>query len=68
VLNKDFFTIEQEAIRSIESVLTVTNGKVVYGAEEFADLAPELPPAKPAWSPVNFYDGYFRYKLHESKR
>jgi predicted amidohydrolase YtcJ len=68
VLNKDFFTVEQETIRSIESVLTVTNGKVVYGAEEFADLAPELPQAKPAWSPVNFYDGYFRNKLHEGER
>ena len=40
------------------SVLTVVDGKVVYGAEEFADLAPPLPPASPDWTPVRRYGGH----------
>ena len=33
-------------------------GKVVYGAGEFAALAPPPPPVLPEWSPVRAYGGY----------
>lgn len=58
VLSKDLIYVEPDAIRGIESVLTVLGGNVVYGAEEFASLSPDLPPVSPDWSPVKAYGGY----------
>ncbi len=58
VLSNDYFTIEPDAIRSIESVLTMVGGKVVYGNERYATLAPALPPVSPDWSPVAHCGGY----------
>jgi len=55
VLSKDYFTVPEEEIRSIQSVLTVVDGKIVYGTEEFAKLSPALPKIVPSWSPVLFY-------------
>ena len=46
--------------RTLESVLTIVGGKPVYAAEEFADLAPPLPPVLPEWSPVAAYGGYHK--------
>jgi predicted amidohydrolase YtcJ/NAD(P)H-dependent FMN reductase len=47
VLSADYMTVPEEEIKKIESVLTVVDGKIVYGAEEFAGLMPSLPPIKP---------------------
>lgn len=58
VLTDDYFTVETDAIRSLESVLTTVGGKVVYANGKYAKLAPELPPVSPDWSPVAFYGGY----------
>jgi predicted amidohydrolase YtcJ len=58
VLPEDYFTIDAERIKRLESVLTVVNGKVVYGAGAYAPLAPQLPAVSPAWSPVAVYGGY----------
>lgn len=52
VLSDDYFRVEPDEIRGLESVLTLLGGKVVYGAAEFAPLCPELPPVSPDWSPV----------------
>lgn len=60
VLSADYFTIPEEEIKGIESVLTLVGGKVVYGAEEFASLAPPPLPVSPDWSPVGAYGGYRR--------
>ena len=57
-LTDDFFAIEPDGIRGIESVLTMVGGKVVYGTGRHAKLAPELPPVSPDWSPVAHYGGY----------
>ena len=57
-LSADYFQVPDNEIQHIVSVLTVVDGKVVYGAEEFSDLAPPLPPASPDWSPVRQYGGY----------
>ncbi len=58
VLPQDYFTMDLEGIKRLESVLTVVNGKVVYGAGPYAPLAPQLPPVSPAWSPVAAFGGY----------
>ena len=58
VLSGDYFSIPEEEIRHLESVLTIVGGKVVYACEEFSKLAPPELPASPDWSPVKSYGGY----------
>jgi predicted amidohydrolase YtcJ len=58
VLDRDMMTVPADELRQTVSVLTLLGGKPVYGAEEFAPLAPPPPPAMPEWSPVNVYGGY----------
>jgi predicted amidohydrolase YtcJ len=58
VLPQDYFSMPVEKIKDLESVLTVVNGKVVYGAGGYQSLAPQLAPVSPAWSPVRSYGGY----------
>jgi predicted amidohydrolase YtcJ len=58
VLTGDFFSVPEDEIRSLESVLTIVGGKAVYGAGEFAAAAPKPPPAAPDWSPVLKFGGY----------
>ncbi|MBV8209970.1 MAG: amidohydrolase [Burkholderiaceae bacterium] len=57
-LDADYFSVPEESIKAITSVLTMVGGKVVHAAQEFKDLAPPLPPALPDWSPVRSYGGY----------
>lgn len=58
VLSDDYFAVEPDEIRGIESVLTMVGGNVVHGAGEFAALAPDLPAPSPDWSPVKYVCGY----------
>ncbi len=58
VLPQDYFSVDAEKIKRMESLLTVVNGKVVYGAGAYAPLAPSLPAVSPGWSPVATYGGY----------
>jgi predicted amidohydrolase YtcJ len=58
VLSADYFSIPEEAIKSLESVLTIVGGKPVYAAAEFKDLSPPPLPVSPEWSPVAAYGGY----------
>jgi predicted amidohydrolase YtcJ len=60
VLSADYFGIEDEEIKHLESVLTIVGGKPVYAAEEFHELDPAIPPVLPEWSPVAAYGGYAR--------
>lgn len=60
VLSADFFSIPEEQIKSLESVLTIVGGKIVYGAREFRNLAPPPLPVSPDWSPVKTNGGYHR--------
>jgi predicted amidohydrolase YtcJ len=60
VLSADFFSIDEEAIKSIESVLTIVGGKIVYGAAEFKPLGPAPIPVLPDWSPVATVPGHYR--------
>ena len=59
-LSADFFSVEEEAIKWIESVLTVVDGKVVYGAGDFEKLGPAQIPVVPEWSPVVKVPGHWR--------
>jgi predicted amidohydrolase YtcJ len=57
VLSEDYFSVPEERIDEIVSVLTVVGGRVVYAAKPFDRLdagltPPPLPPVSPAWSPV----------------
>lgn len=59
-LSADYFTVPDEDIKRLESVLTIVGGHVVHGSAEFARLAPPAPPAAPDWSPVPQFGGYAR--------
>jgi predicted amidohydrolase YtcJ len=65
VLSADYFSVPEEEIKRIESVLTLVGGKVVYGAGEFERLAPPLLPVSPDWSPVKRYGGYHQAQAAE---
>jgi len=62
VLSDDYFSVPEERIKHIESVLTVVEGNVVYAAKPFDALGagltpPKLPAVSPAWSPVAHFGG-----------
>lgn len=57
-LSEDYFAVPEEKIKGIESVLTIVDGKVVYGAGEFGNLDPVPLPVLPEWSPIKVYGGY----------
>lgn len=59
VLSSDYFSIPDEEIKSLESVLTILGGKVVYGSGEYTYLDPPIPPPSPDWAPVNRFGGYY---------
>jgi predicted amidohydrolase YtcJ len=58
VLTADYFTVPEDEIKRLESVLTVVDGKVVYAAGDFSDHGPATLPVLPAWAPVAHYGGY----------
>lgn len=62
LLSKDYFTIPDDEIRTISSVLTIVDGRVVFGAQEYSNLAPKLPETLPAWSPIKYFGGYYNTK------
>lgn len=53
VLSADYFSVPDEQIKSLESVLTLVGGKVVHAAREFGAKAPPPLPISPSWAPVN---------------
>ncbi|KIP90427.1 putative amidohydrolase YtcJ [Pseudomonas sp. BIGb0408] len=60
VLSADYFSVTEEAIKHLESVLTVVGGKVVYGAGEFDKLGNPPLPVLPEWSPVAKVPGHWK--------
>ncbi|OYX14262.1 MAG: amidohydrolase [Rhizobiales bacterium 32-66-8] len=58
VLSDDYFSVPEDHIQDITSVLTLLGGTPVHGAGDFMTLAPEMPPAMPDWSPVRRFGGY----------
>lgn len=60
VLSADFFSVHEDDIKSIESVMTVVDGKVVYGTGPFSAHGPGEIPVLPDWSPVAKVPGHYR--------
>lgn len=60
VLSKDYFSVQEEEIKGIESVMTVVDGKVVYATARFSPYSPPALPILPDWSPVKSVPGHFR--------
>jgi len=58
VLSEDYFSVPEDRIAHLGSVLTLLGGKVVHGEGDYAGLAPELPKPMPEWSPVRTFGGY----------
>ena len=67
MLTADYFSIPEEEIKGLESVLTVVGGKVAYASAEFSKLAPPALPVDPDWSPVKHYGGYQQATKTESE-
>ena len=63
VLSADYFSIPDDQLKHLESVLTIVGGRIVFGAGEFARLAPAPLPVSPDWSPAKTYGGYARTGL-----
>ncbi|OAM90257.1 amidohydrolase [Termitidicoccus mucosus] len=64
VLTEDYFTVPEERIKRIQSVLTVLGGKVVHAAGDFDDYAPPPLPVTPDWSPASYFGGYGAPKFY----
>lgn len=58
VLSDDYFSVAEDALPHLSSVLTLLGGEVVHGSGDYAPLAPELPKPMPDWSPVRTFGGY----------
>jgi predicted amidohydrolase YtcJ len=58
LLDSDYFAVPESQIKSIASVLTVMDGRVVFGAQDYSTLSPALPEVLPAWSPIKHFGGY----------
>jgi len=57
-LTDDYFTVTEEQIKGIESVLTVVGGNIVHATDEFGPHGPPPIPVLPEWSPVKVFGGY----------
>jgi predicted amidohydrolase YtcJ len=62
VLDRDYFAVPEDQIQSVSSVLTIMDGKVVFGAQDYSDLSPRLPATLPVWSPVRSFGTYYGEK------
>lgn len=60
LLSDDYFSVPEDEIVRLRSVMTMLGGKIVHGEGDFADLAPPLPRPMPDWSPVATFGGYWR--------
>jgi predicted amidohydrolase YtcJ len=58
VLTEDYFSVPEETIKGIESVLTMVDGKIVHATGEFKPMAPRPIPVLPEWSPAKHFGGY----------
>jgi hypothetical protein len=57
-LTDDYFSVPEEKIKGIESVLTIVDGKIVHATKEFTSHVPPSIPVLPEWSPGKFFGGY----------
>lgn len=62
ILDRDYLSVPDDQIRSISSVLTILDGRVVFGAQEYGAMSPALPAPLPTWSPVRYLGTYYGEK------
>lgn len=62
VLDRDYFDVPEDQIKSVSSVLTIMDGRVVFGAQDYSGLSPRLPATLPVWSPVKSFGTYYGEK------
>ncbi|MDY7228039.1 amidohydrolase [Hyalangium rubrum] len=60
LLSDDYFSVPEDKIATLRSVLTLLGGKVVFAEGDDAKLAPPMPKPMPDWSPVATFGGYWR--------
>jgi predicted amidohydrolase YtcJ len=58
ILSDDYLNVPDEKVTMITSLLTIVDGKIVWGDEAYSSLAPPKLPVIPDWSPVKYYGGY----------
>jgi predicted amidohydrolase YtcJ len=58
ILSADYFSVPEDEIRDLESLLTVVGGRVVHASAPFAAHAPAPLADLPEWSPLRHYGGY----------
>jgi predicted amidohydrolase YtcJ len=68
VLSADYFSIAEDAIKQLESHLTVVGGNIVHASGDFASLAPPALPVSPDWSPVAKVSGQVRGQSRPAQR
>jgi hypothetical protein len=55
VPSPDYFSIPEEEIKNLESLVTIVGGKIVYAVGEHSSTAPPELPVSTDWSPVKQY-------------
>lgn len=60
VLSDDFFSVPENDIKAIESVMTIVGGDIVFAQAEFTSFGPLPIPLLPDWSPVRTVPGHYR--------
>lgn len=60
LLSDDYFSVPEDQIATLRSVLTMLGGKIVFAEGDEAKLAPPMPKPMPDWSPVATFGGYRR--------
>jgi len=63
VLSNDFFTVTDDEIKNLYSVMTVVGGNIVHASDEFSAYNPPLPPISPDWSPIKYHGTYGQNKV-----
>jgi predicted amidohydrolase YtcJ len=63
LLSADYFTVQEDEIENISSVLSVVDGRVVFGAGKYSNLSPQLPEPLPEWSPIKYFGSYYKTKI-----
>ncbi|MDJ0624426.1 MAG: amidohydrolase [Desulfocapsaceae bacterium] len=59
VLDRDFFSVSDNQLRKIESLMTIVDGEITYARGPFKEYDGEpLPEISPSWSPVAKFGGY----------
>jgi predicted amidohydrolase YtcJ len=67
LLSDDYMSVPEDRISRITAVMTMVGGKVVYGADAFASLAPEPPRLVRDWLPAQKYPGYYQAASREAE-